>query len=303
MLILDLSCLPCLPLSQVSEDPSFYPTSEEIIKHGSGTAKVQWRTTVTNGVSYIHLKFDITHLSNSLKTLIPLFCRALTSLGTKSQTFSEFDEEIRKNGSIYASCHVTTNPSNLFDSRQYLTIHANGAESNISNVYGLIKKLFQVNWSAKEELLNCIQSEISELSNSVVGNGHVFAMSSASSTLTPSSRQVEEWTGLHQLKILSDVDINSVGVTLAGIADQVFQGEVQGLVISDGLSQTLHRSNLELVFNCINSLAPQETSSDFSQSFEPKNHGMDLGINFVARSFVGVPYSHPDSPNLRVFIC
>ncbi|KAJ3355148.1 Presequence protease, mitochondrial, partial [Kappamyces sp. JEL0680] len=98
----DVSCLPCLELKDVSVTPEHFPTDSETLRSGMD---LTIRQTSTNGISYVTLKYDVTALDPKLLPYLPLFCRALTSLGTTSKSLSQFDEQVRLyTGGIGASC-------------------------------------------------------------------------------------------------------------------------------------------------------------------------------------------------------
>jgi Zn-dependent M16 (insulinase) family peptidase len=188
----------------VSKEPINYPTTIEMISLDNCVLETHWRTSITNQISYVYLKFDITWLDEELRPYIPLFCRSLTSLGTKSKTLSELDELIRAStGGISASCFTRPIKDDLMRNESFIEISGNAIDSNLENLYSLLRQvLFETNWNAKDELFTCLQTQLSDYSSAVVGSGHVYAMRLAASDLTPSAKQSEEWKGISQIKFL-----------------------------------------------------------------------------------------------------
>ena len=63
----------------------------------------------TNDIVYAEIGFDMSGIPSSLLHLVPLFCRALTEMGTQEEDFVQLSERIgRKTGGISAYPFTTT---------------------------------------------------------------------------------------------------------------------------------------------------------------------------------------------------
>jgi Zn-dependent M16 (insulinase) family peptidase len=106
----DLSCLPTLQLGDIA-----LKAKHTVLEHtGLCNTPVQWRTTATNGITYFRAISSLPSLPDHLKMYLPLFCDALLSLGTKSQSMADIDDEIRLyTGGLKASTTLSTNHSGI----------------------------------------------------------------------------------------------------------------------------------------------------------------------------------------------
>ncbi|KAI8930255.1 peptidase M16C associated-domain-containing protein [Entophlyctis helioformis] len=301
----DLSCLPCLPLANVSREASFFdvvsePPASRIRKH--------WRQTQTNGVSYLHFKWDVSSLSEKEKLLLPLLSSVLTSLGTESKSLADLDEAIRaKTGGISAT--VISSPSVTgSDARDYLVMTASALDANIGPLYSLVREvLLETRWTALDQLKTAVLSMASNTANSVPDAGHQYAMRSAGSLLNASAMSSELFGGMKQVEFLDqisrDLNLESLAADLKALAGRVFSSVApELLVVADAAAVPAHErvQSTELA-----SLAPSTTAhsaplSTMPPKFDVQNYPMDLGINYTARAFPGVPYVHQDAAALRL---
>ncbi|KAI8893026.1 peptidase M16C associated-domain-containing protein [Globomyces pollinis-pini] len=299
----DLSCLPCLPLSDVSRIPQWHDTHQT-----NEGVPVHWRETDTNDVSYTYMKFDVTHLPLDMKLHLPLFCRALTSLGTESQSLAAFDEEIRMfTGGISVHCYSTANPTSTSDSQSYIIVSSNSLTKNIPDMYRLLHDcLHSTNWTAYKELWTCLVGEATDFSNSITGEGHLYAMKASAAGLSPNARDTELFSGMRQVEFLKTLteredDMSHVAQTLKDISKSVLTQLVDFLVVCEKSQQSKHHQHIQTLIKSFD-IQPRtnQISETFSPVVGPVNYAMDLGVNFTAKTFMGVPYSHPDSGPLRV---
>ncbi|KAJ3316965.1 Presequence protease, mitochondrial, partial [Boothiomyces sp. JEL0866] len=152
-----------------------------------------------------------------------------------------------------------------------------------------------------DELYTCLTLEASSLVNSITGNGHLYAMRSASASLTPSGHVSELLHGMTQVNYLNtltqDPNITDLSFKLKEIAKKVLHlPEV--LVVTDQ-PITDHQVGITSILQHLEPLK-HEIKSDFKEDHKISNHPMDLGINFVAKSIKTIPYTHPDSPALKI---
>jgi Zn-dependent M16 (insulinase) family peptidase len=295
----DLNDLPILSLDEISRQVTLFSTEEYPISAENSEQKLFHRKTNTNGINYLYLKVDLSHIPEQDKPLIPLLCRAITSLGTKNKSLEVLDEQIRLNsGGIHASCVVTPHPSDVSKRGEYIEIYTTCLQEQFQTTIGLVKEILEdVDWSKRSEFITCWKSMLSEMSQRVVGEGHSFAMSMASSSLTPYSQLNETWSGLAQLKFLETIDPEVALPQLAHIMDQIRLSTVDAFMVSEESPQMEIMGDLWSVFK---STKTNNKLSPFETVYQRKSHEMDLGINFVAQTFVGVPFSHPDAPKLKL---
>ena len=106
----DLSSLPTLTMSDIPIKGETYPVEKENVSD----LPTQWRIAPTNGITYFTATSNLTGLSSHLKPYLPLFADALSSLGTKTKSASEFEDEINlKTDGLRGSVSINTNHSGI----------------------------------------------------------------------------------------------------------------------------------------------------------------------------------------------
>ncbi|KAJ8329530.1 Mitochondrial presequence protease, variant 2 [Batrachochytrium dendrobatidis] len=304
----DLSCLPCLSLSAVKKQASFYPLK---ITQSANGIKQFWRETQTNGVSYVYLKWDVTYLSDREKLLAPLMCNSLTSLGTHSKSLGELDETIRAH-TAGISASVFSSPSIDGDSpRDYLVLNASALDSNIDAMYNLVLEVLQTtNWAAYDNLNIALMSSAAGAANSVPNSGHAYAIKAAAGLLKRTCYSSELFGGMHQVEfldqLLKQTEIPALAKELETLAKKMIQtSPLEVLVVSGSQSVDRHSHIHDQSFSCFAQSKPSTFSNssdivDFVPKYEMRNYPMDLGVNFTARSVSTVSYVHPDAASLKV---
>ncbi|KAL2918155.1 Mitochondrial presequence protease [Polyrhizophydium stewartii] len=305
----DLSCLPCLPLSAVNKEPTFFPVTSTLLPSG---IKQHWRETPTNGVSYTYVKWDVSHLSDEDKLLLPLLCSALTSLGTKNKTLAQLDEAIRATtGGISAS--VYTSPSTTgTDPRDVLLVSASALDAQLAPMYSLVFEILRdTDWTATDNLATCLAALASGLATSVPDSGHVFAMRAAAAGLARSALSSELLSGMTQVEFLDKLVQGGDGPAalaerLKGLAARIRIARPEIMVVSGPEAVEAHErlhGEYEAEFSVTPAGAAHQLArmEPISPSHELRNYPMDLGVNYTARAFTGVPYTHHrDAASLKI---
>jgi len=92
-----LACIPGLKLSDIPRTITKVPTAVST----SGGATLLAHELFTNDVLYLEAALDLKGVPQPLLSLVPLFCRSLTQMGTAKESFVELTERIgRKTGGL-----------------------------------------------------------------------------------------------------------------------------------------------------------------------------------------------------------
>ena len=120
----DVSVLPTLTVDDIPKEEASYPLIKETKRPIASEAActpalsgkrqdtdVYWRHAATNGITYFKALIPLNGLPNELRPYLSIFADALSSLGTKTKSASEFENEILlKTDGIAGSTVVRTNP-------------------------------------------------------------------------------------------------------------------------------------------------------------------------------------------------
>ncbi|KAI9276663.1 peptidase M16C associated-domain-containing protein [Phascolomyces articulosus] len=302
----DLSCLPTLELNDIS--PKMKRT---VLDHtGLCNTPVQWRTTSTNGITYFRAISSLPSLQDDLKVYLPLFCDALLSLGTRTQSMAEIDEEIRLyTGGLRASTTVSTSHSDIDHTEEGIALIGNCLDRNVDKMYDILSKLIlETNFDDTEKLKTLIIGNASGLVNSVAEAGHIFARTFAASSLTPAMHNAELLSGMTQVTFMNQLaateDLTEVVAKLKTIAATVLKQPTLRVAVTCG--EDAVSANESALSRFITSLpnddhVPQHQHSNvfvpkYAKTFFP----LPFSVNFSAKAYRGVPYTHADGAKLQV---
>ncbi|KAI9491991.1 peptidase M16C associated-domain-containing protein [Zychaea mexicana] len=302
----DLSCLPTLHLKDIS--PKMKRT---VLDHtGLCNTPVQWRTTATNGITYFRAISSLPSIQDDLKLYLPLFCDALLSLGTRTQSMAEIDDEIRLyTGGLRASTVVSTNHSDIDHIEEGIALIGNCLDRNVDKMYDILSKLIlETNFDDTEKLKTLIIGNASGLVNSVADSGHIFARTYAASSLTPAMHNAELLSGMTQVAFMNQLasteDLSDVVSKLKAIASTVLKQPTLRVAVTCGDDAV--SANESALSRFISSLPNddhvphQAQPSVFAPKYNKTFFPLPFSVNFSGKALRGVPYTHPDGAKLQV---
>ncbi|KAK9764183.1 Mitochondrial presequence protease [Basidiobolus ranarum] len=302
----DISCLPSLALSDIPLKGERTALDHSAIDE----VPVQWRSTSTNGISYLRAISTLRDMPEELKIYLPLFCDSLTFLGTKDKSMAEIDEEIRLyTGGVSFSHFLSSNHSDIDQFEEGISFSSHALDQNIPQMYDMVLNLInETNFENVDRLKTLILSNSSSLLNSIPDSGHVFARVFASSTLSPTMKMSEISSGLTQVELASKLannldNINDVVEKLKAIQSFVFN-KASLRVAVNGTEEALGHNQKHLK-NFLQGLGSSSTSglestSTFSPEYRKSFIPLPFSTNFAAKCLKTVPYTHEDSAKLTI---
>ncbi|KAJ3120662.1 Mitochondrial presequence protease [Nowakowskiella sp. JEL0407] len=338
----DLSCLPTLTVSDIQASGKSFPV--EHFEFGasataqSSLAPIQYRTSQTNGVSYITLTRSLEDLPASLREFAGLYTTALGSLDTKRRSLADLDEYTRLiSGGIFFSTGVPTSPYQLSPVLSSITkptplefsVSTNAISTplndpiRLSKVYELISEILkETKFESIERLKTAVLGAASGAMNSVPQSGHRFAETAAAARVGFAREDAvarEMLGGLSNVKFLNDLveggdeAIERALVSLKEINDIVLKSPsvedyAKSAVVSSEDVKSIHIAEIEKIFTSLN-WKTDNKSNGFKPLFEnakfmdaispsPVFYPMPFAVNYSSRVFHGVPYAHEDSAKL-----
>ncbi|KAJ2793670.1 Mitochondrial presequence protease, partial [Coemansia helicoidea] len=170
----DLGCLPTLTLADVDAKAARYAIDMGV---AGESVPVQWRTTATNGISYMRVINDVREKHPELWPYMPLFCEALTYLGTATRDMAEIETDIGLHtGGISFAPHVATDLDNLGHIAAGISLGSHCLDPHIDNMYRLVLELVrETNFGNVGRLRALLSAMSSNMFNEVADSGHAFA--------------------------------------------------------------------------------------------------------------------------------
>ncbi|XP_046404500.1 presequence protease, mitochondrial [Ischnura elegans] len=322
----DLSCLPRLCASDLSPLPE--PDGAVLLKDSA--VPIQVSAQPTNGVAYIRSAVDVAGLPEDLQPYLPLFCLVASKMGTSERDARDFDRAVSlATGGISFGVNVVGAPAPACSPaslRSSLLMSTMCLERNAPKALKLCSELWQAgaggSWMDSNRLAVLLRETAAALANGVPYSGHAYAMSAASSRVSPAARKRENLVlGTKYLETVRKAALQasqseSGSAEILGKLKQVgnylmgsncgsrlrfsinSSPESEPNILSE-VSSFLKNISVGPSATRVNSLE-NELCPDLGVS--PNTHYvLPLPVNFAAKAIAtGVAYTHPDHAPLKV---
>ncbi|SMR57455.1 unnamed protein product [Zymoseptoria tritici ST99CH_3D1] len=201
-----LDILPTLHVSDIPREQKRTVVRDSEVDH----AKVQWRETATNGLTYFRALALFKDLPDELRMLVPLFCDSLMRIGTKTKSMGEIEDLIKlKTGGISFGHHATTSPYDTSKAEEGFAISGFAFDNNVSAMYELIHTvLIETDFdspNAQRMVRQLLQTAASGAVDGIAESGHRYAMRYAEAGVSPQGRISEQVGGITQVKLITSL--------------------------------------------------------------------------------------------------
>ncbi|XP_060880823.1 presequence protease, mitochondrial [Metopolophium dirhodum] len=302
----DVTCLPSLSINDLKKTTDSVP----LIRENIDNTPVFIFPQPTNQVTYFRSLINTSHLSDDLKTLIPLFCNVVTRMGTKSMDFRQFDQLVRRStGGLQVSQSIIDSPRNLFNMKESVILNSHCLDKNVDEMFDLWKQIFtQVTFEDENRFKTLVQEEASSLANSISGSGHMYAMLCATAGINPIDAQRETYGGLQYISTMKKIaqidDLKPIMKKLEKISEIILNKNTMkcSLTIVDNNSTAV--KGLESFLNTIT--GNWDLSNEYNKIDKQDNnvkcfhHVLPFSVNYCAKALPGVHYAHKDFAPLKV---
>uniref|UniRef100_A0A8C7LAP9 Pitrilysin metalloproteinase 1 n=1 Tax=Oncorhynchus kisutch TaxID=8019 RepID=A0A8C7LAP9_ONCKI len=198
--IQDASCLPALKVSDI--EPTIAVTPVEM--GTAGGVPVQYCEQPTNGMVYFRAMCSLNTLPEDLKLYVPLFCSVITKMGCGGLDYRQQAQQMElKTGGMSISTSVNPDYSNM-DMYEQVSPRAGVVRCIHSNVCFCV--IFQIpHFDDEERLRVLVMMSAQELANGISYSGHMYAMTRAARSLTPTGELQETFGGMEQVKFMKRI--------------------------------------------------------------------------------------------------
>ncbi|RLU23058.1 hypothetical protein DMN91_005336 [Ooceraea biroi] len=303
----DVGVLPTLKIEDLKADVDRYATSTVEV---SGVP-LQLSVQPTNGISYYRGILNTQALSSELKQLIPLFNYVVAKMGTRNYDYRSFDQMMQlKTGGLSFMNHIAEHKKSELSYEEGILVESYCLDRNSDDMWKLWTELFNnVKLTDLQRFETLVKMKAADLINGISHAGHMYAMSSAASLISPVARVKEGLSGLQyvtRMKRIAQIrDLTPLMHNMQEIADQVLSKEHLRSAIN--LSAERKDDVLDGIRAFYESLKGQSkdpyiVSSDQStDTMESGNHHvLPYTVNYCSKAILTVPYTHPDYAPLRV---
>ncbi|MCP4698344.1 MAG: peptidase M16 [Gammaproteobacteria bacterium] len=306
----DPECLPKVGLEDVPDKIKF-PQSEEM-KTGEagnpGTCFAQG----TNGMVYQVIMLDLPELESELLELLPLFCECLPEVGVGRKDYLQTQIwQSSVSGGISAHGSVRANVSDTQRTRGMFSLSGKALARNHAALSELMRVTFDsARFDELPRLRELVAQMRAESESSITSRGSALAMSAATSGMNPVGNLAHHWNGLEGIKKLKALDdslkdakaLAGFAAKLKRIREILIQAPPQFLLINEAV----HQADIARVLDACWKDRPPADANIPLLVLPPVSHAVKQGwttstqVNFCAKAYPAVPYSHADAPVLIV---
>lgn len=198
----------------------------------------------TNGVVYVDLCFDMSHVPVELLPLMSILVSALTELGTAKRDFVSLQQDIASStGGIRSSTYV----SQIFKADgngpvlSKLTMRGKGMVNQVPKLLSLIREvIMDVDVNNKDRIVQLLLEERAGIESGIAGSGHSVAMGRLSAMFRKSCANDEYMGGLEFLGAVrsliarAESDWDSVAKDMRTILDSCISRENMMVNVTTG---------------------------------------------------------------------
>ena len=300
----DLSLLPTLELADI---PMKF---EDVRSHDDKLrgATIEFYPQPTNGITYLDLRADFSHLTTEQQDLLPLFSRALTHSGAAGQDYVEIAARIASStGGIGAAAQVQS-LARTEDYLQSFIVSGRALDRNAQPFIELLTDLVARLQVEPKRLKEVIAEISTRLESSLAGLGFQFALLRAHSKLTSEGAINDRLQGIgmlhtmRRLARLTEPELNDVIQRLDDIRATLFRGEGIRIVVTceEGMVEPLEELLAGMLANLPRDGAQANQAPVAHVERGPEARVAPVPVAFNIRIFKTVRYTHPDSPVLLV---
>ncbi|KAL7305519.1 hypothetical protein TKK_0002255 [Trichogramma kaykai] len=304
----DDGSLPSLSIKDLKKDVDRY----NLIDVELSQVPVQLAVQPTNGVCYYRGILNTHSLSNELKSLLPIFNNVVVRMGTKNHDYRSLDRLINlKTGGLHFSNHVVEKKDDLNKYEQGIIISSYCLEQNSNEMWKLWEELFnRVKLTDLPRFETLVKMIAADLTNGITQSGHLYAMSSAASLVSPVAMLKESLSGLeyvNRMKYIAQMkDLSPVLSQIQEIASQVLQkSQLRSAINLTEESKENILKGMEQFYSALKgsqvSKEPTITSNGpLNSNNTAIHHVLPCSVNYASKIVLTVPYSHPEHAPLRV---
>jgi Zn-dependent M16 (insulinase) family peptidase len=303
----DLSCLPTLELSDIPKKEH-----EVLVKSvEQGGIHCHWFAQPSNGIASVALNFGLDGLKDEDLRWLPLLGSLLTQLGAGERSYLQMAEALEAStGGVFARTSILDDPHELGRFKASFEVKGKSLIRNVGPLFELLSDfLLNPNFSDKQRIHTVLNQLKISLENSVPQSGHTYAARNAAAGLSAVARLREQWSGLSQLALIREwaaksvAELDELVVIFQQLVSRLFtSAQVQTAVTVEEVFFHEFEAPLAALLGELPAGAVYEKSdvADFNAAAVRRGLVWSIPVNYVARVFRTVSYSHPDSAALTV---
>jgi Zn-dependent M16 (insulinase) family peptidase len=298
------AAIPKLRIEDIPRTVEIIPTQEILI---SGVPALE-HNLFTNGIAYIDLVFDISHIPEELQPYLPLAGKIISGMGAAGFSYDEMAKRIALKTGGFGYDLGAGFSADAGSCWQKMIFSCKALYRNLPEAINIVSDILCAGDLSNDARMNDLIAERkNNLQSAIVPSGHVFAKRAAGAALTLPAYRDEQWNGRTQLRFVQHT-AGSFGSTgsqlhakLADLKSMIFNRD--NLIINS----TAEAGGLQSVReNIIRLLEKLPAKTIRQKQAQPSFPGVRAGIavptqvSYVARVLKAPAYIDPASALLML---
>jgi len=197
-----LRCMPSLLLSDIPKEAKSIPTDKST-SHG---ATVLSHELFTNDVLYAEALLDLQTVPARLLPLVPLFCRSLTNMGTKDESFVQLQQRIGATTGGLGVSVFTSDVRGQAEPAAYAVVRGKSTSARSGELFDIMRDvLLTARLDDGARFKQMALEAKAGMESRVVGGGHSVAATRIGAQMTAAGWADEQMGGLSYLFYLRDL--------------------------------------------------------------------------------------------------
>lgn len=282
-----LSAIPMLDRTDL--DPFIRKLPIEEIQAPQG--KILFHDLFTNGILYLDLGFDLHAVPQSLVSYIPLFSRALTETGTKSESFVQLLQRIGRTTGGIRPTTITSAIRGSNESIAYLFLRGKAMRSQTGDLLTILSDVLTgARLEDRERFRQIVLEEKARLESRLVGAGHAVINSRLRARFNTADWASEQMGGVSYLFFLREL-VQQIENDWPGVLQAL--ETIRGALISGSqaiCNVTIDANSWQLIRQPVeeflqNLPSGQSSSTEWPLPAYPASEGLTIPaqVNFVGK--------------------
>lgn len=304
----DPGVLPSLKIEDLENDVH----RVQLTNLGVAGVPLQLAVQPTNDVTYYRGILSVGGLDDELKDLVPLFNTIVGKMGTANYDYRTFDRLTQlKTGGLSLSNHVAESKDNALKYEEGIIIQSYCLDRNSADMWKLWNELFNnVDLTDSKRFETLVKVTAANLANGIADSGHVYALCSSASLVSPAARRRENLSGLDFVgkmkRIAQSKDLSPVMAQMQQIAKLLLNKNRLRSALN--LSPDSKDHTLREIEEFYNGIPGQVALEDrlitegeaVGQDNRGVHHILPFPVNYASKSILTVPYADPRFAALRI---
>ncbi|MEG3639930.1 insulinase family protein [Magnetococcus sp. PR-3] len=299
----DPEVLPKVTLADVPKD-LLIPEGQKVEQ------QMEWFSQPTNGLIYLQAFTDMPELEPELLDLMPLYGACAVEVGSGGRDYLQTQALISQfTGGVGARGSITAMADDVNQYGSRFTVSSKALVRNRDKMVALLQDTLT---SARFDELTRLKELVGQMRASaemkISNAGTALAIASALKGMSPSAAMSERWGGMASIGLLKALDrsleddaaLKGLSEKLIAIRDRIAGGGVTFLGVGEAAQQQALQEDLGRIWQRTSGHSSDPVGIEVDQAPVNMAWVTPTQVNYCARGYAAVPYTHADAPALTV---